>query len=303
MSQSIRAQIEDKAAGFAEDIGSLNELNGENLREMKIAETNKKTLRLIRAFRELNERGEAKFAHLEGLAAENPYFGIVPCRAAGIDFVMFHATDDVVTKRFLWIGEDGYETRMVRKWVAWCKRAGGDVLDIGAYSGLMSLLAAKCNPHNSIYLFEPIEAIAERANINVKLNGLSRRINRHNVAVSDNSGTQEINLFRDPNFLATGSSLQSKAGKEVVATKLIQTVRLDDDFSHLEPKVVKIDVEGHELSVLKGMQNMLSRCKPKIMIEVWEDTRDDVLGLLGALGYELSRVEKREARVNNYFAE
>lgn len=303
MQKSIREQIEERAENNPEVTRSLADLQGPNKSLGTIARRNRQTLKLIRAFREMHAAGEAGFGHLETLPAQNPYYGIVPCTAAGLDFVMMHASDDVVVKRYLWIGPDGYEPDMVRCWVSWCRQAGGDVLDIGAYSGLMSILAAKAHRDNTVHLFEPLDSVMERANTNIRLNRLGPRITRHNLAASDEEGSQDIFMYRNANFLSTGSSLTKKPDKEVILTKTIQRVSLDKSFAELAPKVVKIDVEGHELAVLRGMQGLIARHKPKIMIEVWSDTRGDVLTFLRAQGYDLERVETVEATVNNYFAE
>ncbi|SFK58516.1 FkbM family methyltransferase [Shimia haliotis] len=303
MTQSLRQKIESLAAEDKEEPVSLAEMLEGHVRAEGIEDRNLKTLRLIQAFRQFQASDKARFSDLDGLAAENPYYGIVPCRAAGVDFVMFCANDDVVARRYLWAGADSYEPKMVQRWVSWCREAQGDILDIGAYSGLMSLLAARCHPTNQVHLFEPLEAIAERANINVKLNGVSRRVDRHKIAASNVSGKQDIHIYRDPNFLATGASIDKKAGKDVFATHTIRTAKLDDDFAHLSPKVVKIDTEGHELAVIKGMMGLLTKHKPKLLIEVWQDTRDEVLSELKNLGYRLEQAEKVDAKVNNFFAE
>ena len=61
---------------------------------------------------------------LESLIRDTPWFGMVPCRAAGVDFVMLHANDDIVARDWLWIGADGCEPDMVRRWVVWCRTPG-----------------------------------------------------------------------------------------------------------------------------------------------------------------------------------
>lgn len=231
----------------------------------------------------------------------SPYFGILPCRAGDIDFVMFHAYDDVVARDYLWLGADGYEGDIVRTWVDWC-RSPSVVLDIGAYSGLMSILAARANTENEVHLFEPMERTVERANVNVKLNGLGPRIKRHAVAVSDSTGTAEICLYRDADFLGTGNSIGAKDGLKVVDTTTIRAVRLDEYMPDVAPSVVKIDVEGHELACLQGMRGAIERGRPKIIVEVWGRTRIEVLSLLNGLDYECTRIEDVAKGVENYLA-
>lgn len=246
--------------------------------------------------------GRASRADIPDLKQAHPVHGIVPIRAAGQDVVMFHAHDDVVVWEYLWHGNDGYEPAMVRQWVEWCRTCPGQILDIGAYSGLMSILAAQAHADNIVHLFEPLDRILERANINVKLNGFKTRIARHPVALSDSDGTAEILLYRGADFLGTGSAIDRKSDLEPKGRKAIVTAALDTYMPHARPSVVKIDVEGHELACLKGMAGAIRRGRPRILIEVWHNTRPEVLTFLDGLGYELARVEATDLGVNNYLA-
>lgn len=67
--------------------------------------------------------------------------------------------------------------------------------------------------------------------------------------------------------------------------------------------MVKIDVEGHELATLDGMDATLRRARPHILIEVWENTREDVLRRLHNMGCSLTRSEGRDPPVKNFLAE
>jgi len=261
---------------------------------------NGKALALAKAFR--MERGPVNRGDLAKRQQAAPYFGILPCRAADIDFVMFHAHDDVIAREYLWRGADGYEGDIVRTWIDWC-RTPGVVLDIGAYSGLMSILAARANADNEVHLFEPMERTVERASVNVKLNGLGQSITRHSVAVSDQTGTAEICLYRDADFvMGTGNSIGAKDGLTVVDTTTIRTVKLDEYMPDVSPSVVKVDVEGHELACLQGMRGAIERGRPKMIVEVWAKTRAEVLALLGDLGYDYTRLEDVAKGVENYIA-
>jgi hypothetical protein len=64
-----------------------------------------------------------------------------------------------------------------------------------------------------------------------------------------------------------------------------------DDFSFDRVGFIKIDVEGHELSVLKGARELLQRDKPNLLIEIdltghSEEGFNEVFNFLYALGYE-----------------
>ncbi len=272
-----------------------------NARLQDIERQNAACLRQVKRFRSDLAAGRAKAADFEKLKQQYPYYGILPCRTADTDFVLFHAHDDVIAWRYLWLGKDAYEAEILRTWVSWCKTPGV-VLDIGGYSGLMTVLAGLAHPKNRIHLFEPIDRTIERAMINIRLNGLQSRAYLHNMAVSDRSGEQRINCYRPENFLGTGNSLHEKPGKEVIFHKTIHTVDLDSYQPGLNPSVVKIDVEGHELACLRGMRKILERSRPKMIIEIWDHDRAEVLKLLKDIGYTLERCEAVDLPVNNYLA-
>ncbi len=272
-----------------------------NARLAQITQTNRETNQRIARFRTDFAAGTARIADFAQLKQQFPYFGLVPCRAAGLDFVMFHANDDVIAWYCHWLGADAYEPDMVQTWAKWCQTPG-TVLDIGGYSGMMSLVAALSNPANVVHLFEPMDRTVERANVNVKLNGLARQITLHHYAASDRTGDQVINLYRDQNFLGTGNSIHGKDNKKVVDRKIIQSVTIDSYLPDIAPTVVKVDVEGHELACLQGMRQTLERSHPRMLVEVWAHSRAAVLALLADLGYTLTRVEPKDLPVNNYYA-
>lgn len=271
-----------------------------NRRLDEIEATNLRTLERVKTFREDYAAAESTFADFAKLKQQFPHFGVVPCRAAGLDFVMLHANDDVIAWQYLWFGEDGYEAQIVRRWVDWCKTPG-IVLDIGGHSGLMSILAARAHPQNKVHLFEPMSRTIERASLNLKLNGVARRVHLHPFAASDTVGEAIINLYRDENFPGTGNSIHAKDNVPVIATSTVRTITIDTHLPDIAAGIVKIDVEGHELACLNGMRALLERTRPRIVIEVWDHTRDEVLGLLRGFGYALERVEDRDLAVNNYF--
>jgi len=195
---------------------------------------------------------------------------------------------------------DGIE--MVKTWASWCKKPG-TYLDVGSYSGLMSIIAARSNPKNQVHLVEPMERTIERASINMKLNGISGRVQRHCVAASDKEGTARINLYRNEDFLGTGNSIYLKENKATFGYKDIRTVALDDYLpADTRASAIKIDVEGHELACLRGLEKTISKTRPNIMIEVWAHSRTEVLALLEAWGYRCDLVEKGALPVNNYLA-
>jgi len=149
--------------------------------------------------------------------------------------------------------------------------AGGTFLDVGANVGLVSALLADRIEH--ALLFEPNPAAAARARENIRLNRLDFEV--YEVALSDRGGTVA--------FENTGgvSSLNRTVDGFATMAPTIDVPRTTwDDFmaKHTELPApvgaVKIDVEGHENSVLRGMRRLLESVRPRlVMFEYLQRTK------------------------------
>jgi FkbM family methyltransferase len=136
-------------------------------------------------------------------------------------------------------------------------QAGMTVIDVGAHVGYFTLLAARLvGPGGRVYAFEPDPSNYSLLRRNIKLNGY-QNITAINQAVSDRSGSGTLFL----SGMDTGShslfpSMPVHGVEEIPVTTL-------DTFLDREGwpsiHVVKIDVEGSELSVLAGMAGTLQR--------------------------------------------
>ncbi len=142
----------------------------------------------------------------------------------------------------------------------------GDVfVDVGANIGYFSVYAGLCvGQSGRVHAVEPAPDNAALLAANLELNGLSNA-EVHRTAVADFTG--EATLFQGE-FNAGAHSLLRKGdlapGVEVPVTTL-------DELLSGEPKVklIKIDVQGAEISVLRGMKDLLSERerRPAIIME------------------------------------
>ena len=55
---------------------------------------------------------------------------------------------------------------------------------------------------------------------------------------------------------------------------------------HGIPSIIKIDVEGHELNVLKGAVNTIKKHKPMILIEIHQFENSEIPEFIESLGYD-----------------
>jgi len=147
-------------------------------------------------------------------------------------------------------------------------KPGMVVVDVGANVGYFSLLAAELvGDSGKVYAFEPEPGNNGVLRKNIDINSISN-IQVEEKAVSDSSGTAEFFLSE----LDSGShSLYGEAARGVREHFQVTTTTIDE-FHESEgwPNVdlIKIDVEGGELGVLKGMESLMEKTPDvKLIIE------------------------------------
>ncbi|MGR3637660.1 MAG: FkbM family methyltransferase [Shimia sp.] len=142
-------------------------------------------------------------------------------------------------------------------------------MDVGAYSGCFSLFVAKLG--FEVDAFELVPRTTERLKINVRLNGLQSKIGVHGFGVSNTTGEVDIQMPRDENFLGTGNSIDVKENKPLKATTRGKVRRLDDWWVEAErPQIdpIKLDVERHERQAIEGADEMITTCRPTMIVEI-----------------------------------
>jgi methylase of polypeptide subunit release factors len=119
---------------------------------------------------------------LREIKREYPYLGYVDVEVEGVPpFLMFSTNDDQVAQTYFWHGPDAFESLSLRLWRE-LARHSGSVLDVGAFTGVYSLTAARANPEAEVYCFEPVKRTFGRLVINLKANRLGQgfhRFSRH----------------------------------------------------------------------------------------------------------------------------
>jgi FkbM family methyltransferase len=179
---------------------------------------------------------------------------------------IFEAADGVLVPSDLddWITLhgfiEGYDSEFSPSWSL--IRPGGTVFDVGANIGIWTIGAAR--RAGKVHAFEPLESNFVRLESNVELNRASNIVAR-NLAVSDRAGT--LQFFPSPNTNSGVGLLAPKTWN--VPTCEVEATTLDDYCEHNEIRsvdVLKIDVEGAELLVLKGATRLLNSASPPAII-------------------------------------
>lgn len=162
----------------------------------------------------------------------------------------------------------------------WCElaRRASSILDIGAHVGIYSLVAASIRKDIEIHAFEPNPFNAARLRVNKHLNGFTHIV-EHNFALADANGITELSWAVKPNgWLSSGGSLAKNNVFEERAPVYVK--RLDDLGINPGPKpIIKIDVEGAEPNVFRGMPNLL-KSRPTIILETFGQSHCDAINPL-----------------------
>ncbi|GAB3099721.1 FkbM family methyltransferase [Aestuariicella hydrocarbonica] len=190
--------------------------------------------------------------------------------------------DDMVIRHQKKTGQP-FESESVDAWQLACL-SGGIVFDVGAYTGLYALLAAKQGA--CVFAFEPNPAVFARLNENIDNNQFEGcgQIFAKQMAVSDVVG--QCALVVNPR-------VQLTSGGAVVAGTGITTVTIDMLEVQDQIAAIKIDVEGHECAVIRGALATLRRCMPLIITEALNDAAlRDQCSLLEPLGYTHTKADQ-----------
>lgn len=140
------------------------------------------------------------------------------------------------------------------------------IYDIGSNIGLYSLTAAALNKDARIIAFEPETHCCEIIEKSKNLNSFDN-IEVQECCLGDHNDTIKLSMKG-----STGHFVSHDVKEEEVIEKPVY--RLDylvEKKSIPAPDMVKIDVEGYEAHVMRGMKNIMSVHKPVILLELHKE--------------------------------
>lgn len=163
--------------------------------------------------------------------------------------------------------------------------------DIGANIGLYSCLVGNSSvPQPVIVSFEPFPPNVERLKENIELNDVSARVEE--IALSNKSGLSQFRIDQR-NVAGSGRGQLVNDGEETLKIH----VKKGDELEGLpEPTIVKIDVEGNEQEVIKGMKSTLTESVDHVYCEWHRKKARNVRSMLEELEFKVDTIYKDENR-------
>jgi FkbM family methyltransferase len=136
-------------------------------------------------------------------------------------------------------------------------------VDVGANVGVYTRALSKLTP--VVHAFEPSKELARLLRRTVPSNVVV-----HEIALSCRGGTASLKTpVVDGKRIFGLASLEQLTSHPRLDTEIVQTSKLDDAVDG-DVGFIKIDVEGHELSVLRGARSIISRNRPVLLVECEE---------------------------------
>ncbi|MCC7431374.1 FkbM family methyltransferase [bacterium] len=212
---------------------------------------------------------------LEGIALS----GVIACKMPNSQKLLLKTdANDKIASLFYWKGFDGFETDTLKLFMKLCKFSQNTIFDIGANTGIYSLIASLDNPEKQVYAFEPVPQIFTYFKENQKLNNL-KNLQIFQTAITNHNGEITLYVPAEKSVLPTSASTL-KGFRENCEAVSVEAITLDAFVQrHKIEKIdlLKIDTEATEHFVLEGGFQTLKKDKPIIICEVLKGRTEEFL--------------------------
>ena len=180
----------------------------------------------------------------------------------------------------------GYAERPLLEWFSRNIQSGETWLDVGAHYGYTAIALSKLvGSDGRVFAFEPMISTAGHLT-QTRFQNNFRQLRVLPFALGD---SEEISLFELPTWRGMVESVQreiSSPWKEVIVSCALDWLWPQICGTQSKIDGVKIDVQGMEIQVVRGMRETLHKFKPKLVIEVHPGVnRNEFLSLLDEIGY------------------
>ena len=196
---------------------------------------------------------------------------MIKCRFEKLNFKLYNECDDHQVD-FYFYNKPFHESKVLTVMSAFAGRSK-TILDIGANTGIHSVIVSKLNPNTKIYAIEPYKTNYTRLEKNLKLNNCSN-VEIKRVALGEQKG--ELTFFiPSDNSITDVSSAVENHGTRIYENQIVwkKSVVEQLTFDELSKEVGRIDffkcdVESFEMNVFKGATNFFENNRPSFILEI-----------------------------------
>lgn len=228
-------------------------------------------------------------AVIRGLC-QSAYLGdhIALCRVLG-RYKMYVDTTDIGVASHLML--DGYWEMWNTEAIVSLIKPGMTVLDVGAHCGYFSVLIGDLvGPEGRVLCFEPNPPMAELLRRTIAINGHGGRTTVHEVALGDTLGIASLAVPENE-----PKNAHIVAGEPGVGAVQVPLIRTDQVPGALDADFIKIDAEGAEEAIWRGLSGVLAQDRPlTILLEFTSGRYADAAGFLDEIlshGFLLNEVD------------
>lgn len=167
----------------------------------------------------------------------------------------------------------------------------GFVLDIGANIGNHTIffLTKKAK---KVISFEPVKDTFDILKKNIEINNFQNKVNLFNIGVGQTKGKAILKYYNSKNI---GMSQLSSDKNGDIPILSLDELNIEEHINF-----IKIDVEGFEADVIKGMTETIKRNKPLIMIEIRDYLFAEIEDILLSIGYNRITIDIDIYNIGNY---
>lgn len=181
-------------------------------------------------------------------------------------------------------------------------RPGDSFIDVGANTGMITLLAAyHTGKTGCVHAFEPNPLAFQQLQATITNNEL-QQVSLYHCGLSDEQTELTLTVPTDVTGLGTFTQLPEKDRSLISNQYQVPVYRGDEQLPDNLPGAtfIKIDVEGFEVNVIKGFSQTLQKLRPVVMTEVVAGYLEragssvgELCSLMGDFGYEVFNLEAK----------
>jgi FkbM family methyltransferase len=177
-------------------------------------------------------------------------------------------------------------------------------LDIGANSGIYSLIISNKFKNIKIKSFEPVAETIKKFQNNLKLNNKLKNIRLYKYGLSNKNLNLLMKAQIRNNYIQSGGYGVVRVGENLDNLHVEKNLfKIGDNVIKLKNKkiCIKIDTEGHENEVLQGLKKLLTRNKIFLQIEIFKENFKKINYILKKLKFRKTNSVTSDGKTDYYY--